>query len=84
MIDLILPGQRSSCKVHKTLMTNPVVGQCMLYMAQTAYVAHVTICRGLLNVKVPSKYLQMINRIILGLPTPLPLYYLVASYVYRG
>ena len=34
--------------------------------------------------KVPSKYLQMTNRIIVSLPIPLLTYYLVASYVYRG
>ena len=65
-------------------MTNPIVGQCMLYVAQMAYAAHVMICRGLPNVKVPCMYLQMISRIIVGLPTPLLMYYLVASYVYRG
>ena len=33
--------------------------------------------------KVPNIYLQTINRIIVGLSTPLLMYYLVASYVYR-
>ena len=65
-------------------MMNPIVGQCMLYIAQTAYVAHVMTFRGLPNVKVPSTYLQMINRVIVGLLTPLLMYYWVASYVYRG
>ena len=70
--------------VHKTLMTNPIVGQCTLYVAQMAYMADITICRGLLNVKVPGTYLWMISRIIVGLPTPLLMYYLVASYVCWG
>ena len=65
-------------------MTNPIVGQCMLYIAQIAYAAYVMICRGLPNVKVPRTYLWMISRIIVGLPTPLLMYYLVASYVYQG
>ena len=65
-------------------MTNPIVGQCMLYVAQMAYAAHVTICRDYQNVKVPHMYLWIINRIIVGLPTPLLMYYLVASYVCRG
>ena len=72
------------CKVHKTLMTNPIVGQYVLYIVQMAYAAHVTICRGLPNVKVPHTYLWMISRIIVGLPTPLLMYYLVTFYVYQG
>ena len=72
------------CKVHKTLTTNPIVGQCMLYVAQIVYMAHVTICKGLPNVKVPYKCLWMISRIIVGLPTPLLIYYLVASYICWG
>ena len=63
---------------------NSIVGQYMLYVAQTAYVAYVTVYRGLGNVKVPSTYLWMIKRIIMGLPTPLLMYYLVASYVGWG
>ena len=43
--------------MHKTLMTNPIAGQCMLYIAQKECAAHVTICNGLLNVKVPCIYL---------------------------
>ena len=42
-----------SCKVHKTLMTNPIVGQCMLYVAQMAYAAYVMIFKRVLNEKVP-------------------------------
>ena len=72
------------CKVHKTLMTNPMVGQCALYIAQMAYTAHIMICRGLLNLNVPYTYRQIISRIIVGLPIPLLMYYLVASYVCRG
>ena len=74
---------KAICKVHKTLMTNPIVGQYVLYVVQTAYMAHVTICRGLPNVKVPSTYLRMINRIIVGLPILQLMYYLVASYIFR-
>ena len=73
-----------SCKAQKTLMMNPIVGQCILYVAQTTYAAHDTICRGLPNMKVPSMYLWMINRTIVGLPIPLLMYYLVASYVCQG
>ena len=75
------------CKVHKTLMTNPMVGQCALYIVQMAYAVHVTICRGLSNVKVPCTFLQMMmvsSRITVGLPTPLLMHYLVASYIYQG
>ena len=49
----------------------------MLYVAQ---MAHVTICRGLPNVKVLYMYLW----IVVGLPTPLLIYYLVAPYVCWG
>ena len=56
----------SICKVHTILIINPIVGQYTLYVAQTVYMAHVTICRGLPNVKVPSTYLRMIYRIIVG------------------
>ena len=77
-------NQHSQCKVHKTLMTNLIVGQCMLYVVQIEYAAYVTICRGLPNVKVPCTYLWMISRMIVGLPTPLIMYYLVASYIYWG
>ena len=73
-----------SCKVHKTLTMNPIVGQCMLCIVQTAYMAHVMICRGLLNVKVARMYLWMISRIFVVLPTPLLMYYLVSSYAYQG
>ena len=66
--------------MHKTLMTNPIVGQCMLYVVQMVYVVHVTIFRELPNEKVPCTYLW----IVVGLPTPLLMYYLVASYVCRG
>ena len=52
-------------------MMNPIVGQCVLYVVQTAYAANVTICRGLPNVKVPSINLRMIDRVIMGLPIPL-------------
>ena len=62
-------------------MMNPTVGRCALYVAQMAYLAHVMICRGLPNVKVAHMYLRIISRIIVGLPTPLLIYYLVASYV---
>ena len=72
------------CKVHRTLATNPRAGQCALNVVQTAYIAYVTICRVLPNMKVPSLYLWMINRVIVGLPTPLLMYFLVASYVYQG
>ena len=44
------------CKVHKTLMTIPIVGYCVLYVVQMAYMAHVTICKGLPNVKVLCTY----------------------------
>ena len=74
----------AKCKVYKTLMMNPLVGQCTLYIVQILYVAHVTICRGLLNVKVQCIYLWIISRIIVGLPTPLLMSYLVASYVCWG
>ena len=67
--------------MHKTLMTNPIVGQYMLYIVQIAYIAHVMICRmELPNVKVLCMYLW----IIVGLPIPLLMYYLVASYACRG
>ena len=52
----------------------------MLYIVQIAYMAHVMIFRGLPNVKVLYTYLW----IIVGLPTPLLMYYLVASYVCWG
>ena len=52
-------------------MINPIVGQCVLYIVQTVYAAHVMIWRGLPNVKIPSTYLWMINRVIVWLPTPL-------------
>ena len=68
------------CKVHKTLTMKPIVGQCTLYIAQMAYIVYVTICRELPNEKVPRMYLW----IIVGLPIPLLMYYLVASYVYQG
>ena len=44
-------------------------------VVQTVYTAHVVIYRGLPNVKVPSIYLQMINSVIMGLPTPLLKYF---------
>ena len=31
--------------MHEILMTNPIAGQYMLYVAQLAYTAHATICR---------------------------------------
>ena len=71
-----------SCKVHKTLMKNPIVDQCALYVMQTAYTAHVAICGGLPNMEVLSTYMQMINRIIMALTTPLLMCYLVAYYIY--
>ena len=77
-------GGKSYKVYKKTLMMNPIVGQCALYIAQTAYAAHIMIFRGLLNVKVPCIYLWIISRIIVGLPIPLLMYYLVASYICRG
>ena len=68
------------CKLNKTLVTNTIVGQYVLYVVQMAYAAHVMICRELPNVKVLCTYLW----IIVGLPTPLLMYYLVASYICRG
>ena len=65
-------------------MTNPIVGQCTLCVVQTVYAAPIMICRGLPNVKVLRIYLQIISRIVVDLPTPLLMYYLVASYVCWG